>query len=385
MILAFFSTSLAPKVSSVLSHEACVPLVHANRFGNGLWNHLKSRYPGQRGHYFVTFRDTVSVHKKKVTAIAPISSTKFRQMYTIALARQLPDCFADAMSMNTNPQRAVNMKVAKAQHQEYIQALRMCIPVLELPAVSPIVIETDDKDGIPETKYFPDCVFVEDTVVAIGQYALVTRMGHPARRGEEKHIYEVLKQLGMNVINMNDYQDSVEWVHGATAPGAVAAKVDGGDVLHTGRHIFVGLSNRTNIEGATFIKHYFTSYDVVILPQLNLLRAANRQTPLHLKSVVTHIDEGTLLAPVGPIGDLFLDAMRVEQLDYKVYRLPDALSCNVVACNGQVIVQNTSCQKSQRILHEAVMETDHDLICVNTSELAKKDGALTCCSVLLEA
>jgi dimethylargininase len=368
-----------------------VPLGQAARFGKNFFHRLKSRYPLQSFRQIGTFLCSFPIGKRKVTAVAHISSLKCRNIYSVALARQLPDCFPDAICMDgdiNNANNAVNMKVAKAQHQEYLQALRMCIPVLELPALSPEVLGTDDiddKDNIAGTKYYPDCVFVEDTVVAIGQYALVTRLGHPSRRGEEKHVYEVLKQLGMNVINMNDYQDSTEWIHDVAKKGGETATVDGGDVLYTGRHLFVGLSNRTNMEGATFIRHYFTSYDVIILPQLNVAGTTGNPVPLHLKSVVTHIDAGTLLAPVGLIGDRFLEAMRAKDLDYTVYRLPDSLSCNVVSCNGQVIVQNTSCQKSMRILHDAVMESDQDLICVDTSELAKKDGALTCCSVLLEA
>ena len=328
------------------------------------------------------------LYRQKVIAIAPR-----RYLYSIALARQLPDNFADALSTNDdfhNPKHAVNMKVAKTQHDEYIQALRQCVPVLELPAVSRTVIDSEDNgqngsEYTPTHNFYPDCVFVEDTVVAFGQYALVTRMGHPSRRGEEKHVYEVLKQLGMNVINMNDYRDSMEWIYGTPKQNGEIATVDGGDVLYTGRHIFIGLSNRTNMEGATFIKHYFSSFDVEIVPLPIAPEPSGHPMPLHLKSIVTHVDAGNLLVPMGPIGDQLIEAMRVKELDYTVHRLPEMLSCNVVACNGQVIVQNTVCQESQKILHNVVMETDQDLICVDTSELAKKDGALTCCSVLLEA
>lgn len=357
------------------------------RLGNRILRERTSRQPMQPLRLFGTFITHGSEYRSRVTSFAYMSSVKHRRyIYTIAIARQLPDCFADALSMNgdDDPNNAVNMKVARAQHQEYVRALRMCIPVLELPAVSSF--DKDENGSIQATKNHPDCVFVEDTVIAIGKDALVTRMGHPSRRGEEKQVYEVLKQLGMDVFNMNDYQDSAEWMLGTVAKdGNEVATVDGGDVLFTGRHLFVGLSNRTNVEGANFILNFFASHDVIVLPQLHLPGTTGQTVPLHLKSAVTHIDTGTLLAPVGPIGDLFLEAMRVQELGYTVHRLPDMLSCNVVACNGLVIAQDTSCRESRRILRDAVMEANQDLIMVDTSELAKKDGALTCCSVLLEA
>ena len=246
---------------------------------------------------------------------------------------------------------------------------------------------------------YPDCAFVEDTVIAIGQYALITRMGHVSRRGEGDAISTTLQQLGMKVLNMNDYYNATDWTYGRgkhhrtgsavdSAPviDGELATVDGGDVIYTERHIYVGLSDRTNIEGAMFIRQFFSSYDVIVVPKISLDPniTLTHPMPLHLKSAVTHIDSHTLLFPTGPYGDYLEEAMNVEEFGYKVYRIPDLLSCNVISCNGQVIVQDTLCKESQEILHEAVRESDQDLIRVDTSELAKKDAALTCCSVLLE-
>jgi dimethylargininase len=365
-----------------------------------------------------------------------VRRTTKRDRHSIAIARQLPSSFPNAISSSNGSgssnscsgsnstddgNEVVDMVRAKQQHTSYIEALRLCLPVLELPALgrpssssssssslSTVQDEaqqqSDDDDSNAVTTSTqndcPDCAFVEDTVVAIGQYALITRMGHISRRGESETMYSTLQQLGMNVLNMNDYYNTTDWIYGkgrhSITGGTIAtdavrqgelAIVDGGDVLYTGRHIFVGLSNRTNIEGAIFIKQYFSSYEVIVVPPIVVDPSIQlpHPMPLHLKSAVTHIDSATLLAPVGPYGDLLLESMNVKELDYKVYRVPDLLSCNVIACNGQIIVQDTACQQSQDILYEAVMDSDHDLIRVDTSELAKKDAALTCCSVLLEA
>jgi dimethylargininase len=294
----------------------------------------------------------------------------------------------------------VDLTRAREQHQLYVQALRACVPVLDLPAlqqsstVSSESESTDEEEAkrqpqLQTTTDYPDCTFVEDTAIAIGGYALITRLGHISRRGEGAAIHSILQQLGMETLNMNDYYNSTEWRYGkGDGIQGELAVVDGGDVLYTGRHIYVGLSNRTNIEGALFIKQFFASYDVIVVPQVQVNPATVKQLPhpipLHLKSAVTHIDPETLLAPMGPYGDQLLQAMNVYEDGYKVHRLPDLLSCNAVTCNGQVIVQDTLCERSQEILYQAVMDTDQDLILVDTSELAKKDGALTCCSILLD-
>ena len=387
-------------------------------------------------------RHSSSIYQKftkfmKVAASVQPRSTGFvmmskRHQYTFAISRQLPDSFPEAVSMEDSSgatEVTIDMERAKEQHATYLYALRHCVPVLELPVASrststlrgidverkteedsevklaePTKSSNDDDDNIIDSNVilpneYPDGAFVEDTVIAIGKSALITRLGHPSRRGEGDAISATLKQLGMEVLNMNDYHNSTDWIYGrgqsqvtgSTVDSAPVidgelATVDGGDVLYTERHIFVGLSDRTNIEGALFIRQYFSSYEVIVVPKISLDPDVklSHPMPLHLKSAVTHIDSYTLLAPTGPYGDRLLEAMNVEGFGYKVYRIPDLLSCNVISCNGQVIVQDTSCKESQEILLDAVMQSDQDLIRVDTSELAKKDAALTCCSILLE-
>ena len=113
---------------------------------------------------------------------------------------------------------------------------------------------------------------------------------------------------------------------------------------------------------------------------------------LHLKTAVTHIDETTLVAPDDATGDRILHAMRtqLDELDYTVVRLPDLQTCNLVSLvsnsdrDRTILAFDTTCETSRRILHETVVEQrGYRLEFVDTSELAKKDGGLTCCSILL--
>ena len=116
---------------------------------------------------------------------------------------------------------------------------------------------------MPADERYPDCVFVEDPVVVCGGTALITipgqcvcvfiqtgfdqespavgvtsqavpltppsPLGHPSRRGETVAMTAVMRQLGLSVVEMTD-----------------PARMDGGDVLFTGREFFAGLSQRTN-------------------------------------------------------------------------------------------------------------------------------------------
>jgi dimethylargininase len=150
---------------------------------------------------------------------------------------------------------------------------------------------------------------------------------------------------------------------------------DGGDVLYTGRHLFVGMSSRTNSASASVLQAAF-EVEVVVVPSAAV-------EVLHLKSAVTHLDEWTLLAPTGAGGDAVLEAMQASERGYDVVRLPDVLACNVVAVNGWVLAQDTKCEESRQKIQKAVQERNLQLEWVDTSELAKKDAALTCCSILL--
>ena len=96
---------------------------------------------------------------------------------------------------------------------------------------------------------------------------------------------------------------------------------DGGDVLFTGRHMFAGLTERTNMSGISILSKAL-GLDVIPVP----LEGA-----LHLKSVVNHIDSKTLLAPN------ILAEMNTKELGYTTIRLPSMLSCNVVSVNGGLL------------------------------------------------
>ena len=106
---------------------------------------------------------------------------------------------------------------------------------------------------------------------------------------------------------------------------------------------------------------------------------------LHLKSAVTHLDATTLVAPTAPWSNQLLRNLQAAVLGYDVIRIPDVLACNVVTLpDGQgLLLQDTPCSESRALLQRTAEEQRLPYQWVDTSELAKKDAALTCCSILL--
>ncbi len=268
------------------------------------------------------------------------------QRHRLAITRALPSSFTNAVTkFASSDDGPISMNKAQTQLEQYLCNLEQFVSVVSLPAL-------DDH---------ADSVFVEDTVVAIGNKAVITNPGHPSRLGEVDSIREfLLGELGYETIDMRE-NDS--------------AFCDGGDVLYTGRHLFVGLSERTNQDAVKVLAKAF-GMEVIAVPF--------EGQALHLKSIVTHMDESTLLAPTGILGDEVLRAMKAEELGYTSVRLPSMLACNVVAVNNAILAQDTGCKESKRLLLEAAKARKLDIEFLTFSEFAKCDGALTCCSILLE-
>ena len=89
---------------------------------------------------------------------------------------------------------------------------------------------------------FPDAYFVEDTAVVTPEVAVVTRPGAHQRQGETDSIAEILKEYR-----------PLKRIH---PPGTL----EGGDVMMIGRRVFIGISGRTNQEGADQLIRILTPY-----------------------------------------------------------------------------------------------------------------------------
>jgi dimethylargininase len=250
-----------------------------------------------------------------------------------AIVRGVPGSFARALSA-VPPDPPIDVTRARRQHAAYVAALR------RLGArIAPVA--HDDA--------LPDCVFVEDTAVVAGGVALVTRPGAESRRDEPRAVRRVLAEL-VPVETME-------------AP----ATLDGGDCLRLGRRLYVGRSDRTNAEGVARAREVFgpRGVEVVEVPVTDTL---------HLKSVCSSLGENTVVVAEGMLPpDTFAGAREI------VVPAAEAHAANLVAHRGHAIVA-AGAPWTARLIEALGVRVD----VVDTSELAKADGALTCLSILVE-
>ncbi|KAG7242321.1 hypothetical protein INR49_023997 [Caranx melampygus] len=171
-----------------------------------------------------------------------------------------------------------------------------------------------------------------------------------------------LKDLSLNIVEMTDEN----------------ATLDGGDVLFTGREFFVGLSKRTNQRGAEILADAFKDYAVSTVPVLE---------GLHLKSFCSMGGPGLIVIGSSEPAQKALKIMQ-QMSDHRYDKLtvPDDLAANCVYMNlpnkGHVLMHCTADEfpESAKVFEKL---KDHMLIPVSNMEKVKVDGALTCCSVLI--
>ncbi|XP_061884194.1 N(G),N(G)-dimethylarginine dimethylaminohydrolase 1 isoform X2 [Entelurus aequoreus] len=171
-----------------------------------------------------------------------------------------------------------------------------------------------------------------------------------------------LKELNLNVVEMTDE----------------SATLDGGDVLFTGREFFVGLSKRTNQRGAEILADAFKDYAVSTVPVME---------GLHLKSFCSMGGPGLIIIGSSEPAQKALKIMQ-QMSDHRYDKLtvPDDLAANCIYMNlsnkGHVLLHCTPEEfpESAKMFEKL---KDHMLIPLSNMEKVKVDGALTCCSVLL--
>lgn len=83
---------------------------------------------------------------------------------------------------------------------------------------------------------FPDCVFVEDTAIAVDNAVFITNLAAASRHGETDQIERVFREYKSLRVGGVKNRDE--------------AFIDGGDCLFTGREFIVGISSRTNEKGS---------------------------------------------------------------------------------------------------------------------------------------
>ncbi len=250
-------------------------------------------------------------------------------MYTHAITRKPGKNFGDGIT--TANLSSPSYELISDQHKEYIAALRS------------IGLEVIVLDAHPD---YPDAYFVEDTAVVIPQAAVITNPGADTRKGEVDSIELVL----------SGYRK----IRRIRAPGTL----DGGDVLIAADHCFIGISDRTNSEGAE---------------QLGLIleQSGYKWTPipvtggLHLKSGVNYIGMNTLL-----LTREFAARGEFDEFTKIVIDEEEEIAANTLWVNDTLLIPEGFPKTKERleILGLPIIELD-------VSEAQKMDGGLTCMSI----
>jgi dimethylargininase len=196
----------------------------------------------------------------------------------------------------------------------------------------------------------PDAVFVEDTAVVFDEIAVITHPGAAARRDEVAAVADALAPLR------------------PLARIVSPATLDGGDVLVIGRVVYVGETGRTNAEGIAQLR-------AVLAPFGYTVRGVPVTGCLHLKTAVTAVDDSTVLLNPAWVDVAAFREFRVLTVDER-----EPMAANVLRV-GDALVYGESFPYTLERLHVAGFRPHT----VDASELAKAEGAVTCCSLVLRA
>ena len=253
--------------------------------------------------------------------------------FSRALVRPPPATFANGLT-HAN-QGAPNLTFALAQHRTYCQALADCgLAVTTLPADAA----------------FPDSCFVEDTAIITSRGAILMRPGAPSRAGEVESIFTALQRWYADIPRI-------------TAPGTV----DGGDICEADGHFLIGLSSRTNEEGARQLTGLLE--DLGFRASTVDIRGCGSM--LHLKTGLSYIGDGRIV--------LNSEVPRVAALaPYELLAVADdeAYAANCVRVNDRLLVAARYPK-----FHALLADLGYDLIALDMSEFRKMDGSLTCLSL----
>lgn len=251
----------------------------------------------------------------------------------IAITREVSPSIASC-ELTHVPRRPIDLDLARAQHDSYVA----CLHELGCHVVA-----------LPTEPELPDAVFVEDTAVVLDEVAVLTRPGAPSRRREVPSVAQALAPFR-------------PLVH-VVAP----ATLDGGDVMRVSRRIFVGLTGRSSREGVEQLASLATplGYEVVAVPVKGCL---------HLKSAVTPVAADTLL-----LNPAWVDRAAFTGLDIVEVDPGEPHAANALLVGASVIYPSTFPRTRKELERRGI-----DVRPVDLSELAKAEGAVTCCSLVFE-
>jgi dimethylargininase len=229
----------------------------------------------------------------------------------------------------------IDLALAHRQHEGYRAALAECGCEVTLLDVNTSM---------------PDCVFVEDTALVLEEIAVLMSPGAVSRRREPAGIEPAIAR------------------HRPIARLALPATIDGGDIVVSGKEIYVGRSPRTNDEGIAALRATLAPYGYRVT-------AVPVHGCLHLKTACSALPDGRFLVNASWIDISMFDAAAL------VHVPKDEPWAGDVLVIGDRIIASDAFPRTIDLLRESGWR----VVPVSVSEFAKAEGGVTCLSLVFTA
>jgi len=239
-----------------------------------------------------------------------------------------------AQGLTTAGLGSPDLELALVQHERYRAAVEAC-------GVEVLYLEPDQDH--------PDACFVEDVAIVTERGFILTRPGAPSRRGEVASMAKALSRI----------QPELPVIE---AP----ARLDGGDVCQVEDHFWIGLSARTDQEGArqlgAWLEQLGYTWSTVAMNGIALL---------HLKAGMAYLGEGRVA-----VIDEFHDHAAFRNYERVRVSRDERYAANCVRINDRVLIPSghPKFEANLRIL-------GYDVVTVDMSEYEKMDGGISCLSL----
>jgi len=269
--------------------------------------------------------------------------------YNFALVSRIANSFKDTSSFDLKSGHNIDIDNARKEHESMVEALRrLSVDVIELPC--------DEKH--------PDGLFVDDIAVVINGTALICNPpsidGRPSRQGELAVVRHVLRrELGLKTVEVETEK----------------AIVEGGDVLFTGREIFIGISSRTNMLGAQAVAKAFPEYPATIVKVY--------PPATHLKDYITMAGpEIMAVSKSEGAQKTFKEVRNSGAPGYKVISVEEDEAANVIYCNNTLIHLDTEQIPKGAAVYEN--KIDFPRVTLKMVEPMKRGGRVASCVLLIK-
>jgi dimethylargininase len=229
---------------------------------------------------------------------------------------------------------AIDLKLARKQHAKFTTELKE------------LGVQIEALAALPDA---PDGVFVEDGAIILPEIAVLARPGVASRHPEIDSIAATVAR------------------HRRVERIVAPASLDGGDVLRIGRTLFVGISKRTNHEGASALNEIIEAHGYQVRP-------IEVSGCLHLKTACTFIPPHFLV-----VNPAWVDPKAFGDLRVMTVNEGEPFAANTLTIGGTTLV-SAAFPKTERQLRDAGIMTR----LIDVSEFQKAEAGLSCLALFLE-